>query len=157
MLLPQVHAYLCIALHSVTKWHRIHGLFMLMLNVLCYQIYINTLFLFYMNRNNYSNKIRDLLKVKLWRNRSWNRTKKIYSERERDKHMLTLALSGGSQVTLINPIYFFWVEVSRAWADDSNDVKYLLTLILTLINPIFSEWKFVGLELTNKMMYHTWV
>ena len=56
---------------------------------------------------------------------------KKFTERERDKHMLTLALSGGSQVTLINPIYFFWVEVSRAWADDSNDVKYLLTLILT--------------------------
>ena len=25
---------------------------------------------------------------------------------------------------------------------------------MTLINPVFAEWKFVGLELTNKMMYH---
>ena len=28
---------------------------------------------------------------------------------------------------------------------------------MTLINPIFSEWKSVGLELTIPMMYHTWV
>ena len=28
---------------------------------------------------------------------------------------------------------------------------------MTLINPIFSEWNWVGLELTIPMMYHTWV
>ena len=48
---------------------------------------------------------------------------KTERERERDKHMLTLALGGGSQVTLIN--------------------------------PIFSEWKSVELDLMIPMMYHT--
>ena len=28
---------------------------------------------------------------------------------------------------------------------------------MALINPIFSEWKWVGLELTIPMMYHTWL
>ena len=28
---------------------------------------------------------------------------------------------------------------------------------MTIINPIFSEWKSVGLELTIPMMYHTLV
>ena len=28
---------------------------------------------------------------------------------------------------------------------------------MTLINPIYSEWKSVGLELTIPMMYHTQV
>ena len=28
---------------------------------------------------------------------------------------------------------------------------------MTLINPIFSEWKSIGLELKIPMMYHTWV
>ena len=42
-------------------------------------------------------------------------------------------------------------------------LSYLLTIILTqrlevtLINPILSEGKWVGLELTIPMMYHTWV
>ena len=42
-----------------------------------------------------------------------------------------------------------------------RDFKYLLTLILTggsnvtLINPIFSEWKSVGHDLTIQMMYQT--
>ena len=52
------------------------------------------------------------------------REKKKETERERDfKYLLTLILTGGSQVTLIN--------------------------------PNFSEWKSVGLELTIPMMYHT--
>ena len=42
-----------------------------------------------------------------------------------------------------------------------RETKYLLTIILTggsqvtLINPNFSEWKSVGLQLTIPMMYHT--
>ena len=62
------------------------------------------------------------------------------------------------------------MEISRAGADNSNYVSHLSISHLydtlnpktdrefeTLINPIFSEWKSVGLELTIPMMFHTYI
>ena len=43
------------------------------------------------------------------------------------------------------------------WSKCTVPQAMLATFVIQLINPIFSEWKSVGLEMMIPMMYHTWV